>query len=66
LVNALLFACLAIGTLWTVFGFKNILIGLWMLQGVPDGLARVSGFAKAADDGDVPSGQFGEHSHSVR
>ena len=37
-----------------------------MLQGVPDGLARVSGFAKAADDRDVPSGQFGDHSHSVQ
>jgi membrane glycosyltransferase len=42
-----LFAAAAIGAPWTVLGFWNALLGLWLLHGVRDGLGRVAPFAAA-------------------
>ena len=49
LVDALMFVCFLIGTPWTVLGFWNASLGLWLLHGVRDGLARVAPFAAAGD-----------------
>ncbi|WP_186419581.1 glucans biosynthesis glucosyltransferase MdoH [Bosea sp. CS1GBMeth4] len=37
------------GAPWTVLGFWNAAIGLWLLHGVTDGLDRVAPFATAGD-----------------
>ena len=37
------------GAPWTVLGFWNAAIGLWLLHGVKDGLSRVAPFASAGD-----------------
>ncbi|MEM7524827.1 MAG: glucans biosynthesis glucosyltransferase MdoH [Pseudomonadota bacterium] len=48
-----IFVCFLIGAPWTVMGFWNAVIGLWLLHGAKDGLAETSPFAAAAD-GDAP------------
>ena len=45
LVDAALFVCFLIATPWTVLGFWNAVIGLWLLHGRADGLAQVAPFA---------------------
>ena len=42
LVDVILFVCFAFGTPWTVLGFWNALIGLWLLH-VPQEPDRRSG-----------------------
>jgi membrane glycosyltransferase len=51
-VDVALFACFLIATPWTVLGFWNALIGLWLLHARPDGAAEVAPFAGAGDNGD--------------
>ena len=50
-VDAILFVCFAFGTPWTVLGFWNALIGVWLLHFRKDPLAEVAPYAAA---GDVP------------
>ena len=50
IVDRIMFACFAIGTPWTVLGFWNSLIGLWLLHYHPDPLAEVAPYAKAGDE----------------
>ncbi|MGE0849426.1 MAG: glucans biosynthesis glucosyltransferase MdoH [Hyphomicrobiaceae bacterium] len=50
MVDAILFLCFAAGTPWTVLGFWNALIGLWLLHFRKDALARVAPFAHAGDE----------------
>jgi membrane glycosyltransferase len=52
LVDAALFACFLIATPWTVLGFWNAVIGLWLLHGRGDGMKEVAPFAAAADAGE--------------
>jgi membrane glycosyltransferase len=47
-----IFVAFLFGAPWTVLGFWNAVLGLWLLHGVGDGLARVAPFAAA---GDVPT-----------
>ncbi len=49
-VDAVLFVCFAFGTPWTVLGFWNALIGLWVLHVRKDVLAEVAPYAAAGDD----------------
>ena len=49
-VDAILFLCFAAGTPWTVLGFWNALIGLWLLHFRKDALAQVAPFAHAGDE----------------
>jgi membrane glycosyltransferase len=49
LVDVILFAAFAVGTPWTVLGFWNALIGLWLLHFRKDPLAGVAPFAAAGD-----------------
>lgn len=48
-VDMVLLACLAVAAPWTVLGFWNAAIGLWLLHGTRDGIARVAPFARAGD-----------------
>ncbi|MEM7544281.1 MAG: glucans biosynthesis glucosyltransferase MdoH [Pseudomonadota bacterium] len=48
-----IFTCFLIGAPWTVMGFWNAIIGLWLLHGAKDGLAQTSPFMSAADE-DAP------------
>ena len=48
LTDMVILAAFAFGTPWTVLGFWNAAIGLWLLHGVKDGLAQVAPFADAA------------------
>src|ERR1700741_3579730 len=52
-VDVVLFACFAAGTPWTVLGFWNALIGLWLLHFRKDAVAAVAPYA-AAGDAPVP------------
>ena len=54
-VDTVLFMAFAIGSPWTVVGFWNAVIGLWLLHGVKDPMQRVAPFAAAADS-DTPIG----------
>jgi membrane glycosyltransferase len=47
-VDVVLFACFLLATPWTVLGFWNAVIGLWLLHGARDGLADVAPFATGA------------------
>jgi membrane glycosyltransferase len=47
IVDAVLMVAFAIGSPWTVLGFWNAVIGLWLLHGVKDPMARVAPFAAA-------------------
>ena len=49
LVDVVLFLCFAAGTPWTVLGFWNALIGLWLLHFHKNSLAEVAPYAAAAD-----------------
>ncbi len=53
LVDVVMFICFMIGTPWTVLGFWNAVIGLWLLHGHKDPMAAVAPFA-AAGDSDTP------------
>ena len=48
-VDVVLFICFAAGTPWTVLGFWNALIGLWLLHFRKDALAEVAPYAAAGD-----------------
>jgi membrane glycosyltransferase len=48
-VDVILFICFAAGTPWTVLGFWNALIGLWLLHVRGDGMAQVAPYASAGD-----------------
>ena len=48
--DVVIFVCLGVGLPWSVLGFWNALIGLWLLHGVRDGMDRVAPFARAGDD----------------
>jgi len=50
-VDMVLFACFAFGTPWTVVGFWNALIGLWLLHFRKDAWEDVAPYAAAGDDG---------------
>ncbi|MFN3744756.1 MAG: glucans biosynthesis glucosyltransferase MdoH [Hyphomicrobiaceae bacterium] len=52
LVDMIMFACFAIGTPWTVVGFWNSVIGLWLLHFHKDPMGAVAPYARA---GDVPT-----------
>lgn len=52
-VDAILMLCFIVGVPWTVLGFWNSVIGLWLLHGGRDAMDRVAPFAKAGD-ADVP------------
>ncbi|KAB2919464.1 MAG: glucans biosynthesis glucosyltransferase MdoH [Hyphomicrobiaceae bacterium] len=49
-VDAILFVCFAFGTPWTVLGFWNALIGLWVLHVRKDVTAEVAPYAAAGDE----------------
>ncbi|MDU0338902.1 glucans biosynthesis glucosyltransferase MdoH [Bosea rubneri] len=49
LVDIVIFVAFLLGAPWTVLGFWNAAIGLWLLHGVEDGLERVAPFAAAGD-----------------
>jgi membrane glycosyltransferase len=49
-VDVILFLCFAAGTPWTVLGFWNALIGLWLLHFHKDPMAEVAPYAAAGDD----------------
>jgi len=49
IVDEILFVCFLIATPWTVLGFWNAALGLWLLHGRSDGLREVAPFAAAAD-----------------
>lgn len=53
LADGVIFTAFIFGAPWTVLGFWNAVIGLWLLHGVKDGLERVAPFA-AAGDGEAP------------
>jgi membrane glycosyltransferase len=48
-VDVVLFVCFALGTPWTVLGFWNALIGLWLLHFRGDAMAQVAPYAPAGD-----------------
>ena len=48
-VDVILFACFAFGTPWTVLGFWNSLIGLWLMHFGKDVMAEVAPYAAAGD-----------------
>jgi len=49
LLDYVLMACFAIGTPWTVLGFWNAVIGLWLLHVHKDPAGEVAPFAAAGD-----------------
>ena len=52
-IDVVIFIAFAFGAPWTVLGFWNAAIGLWLLHGVKDGVRRVAPFA-ADGEGDAP------------
>ena len=48
-VDVVLFVCFAFGTPWTVLGFWNSLIGLWLLHFRKDAIAEVAPYSAAGD-----------------
>jgi membrane glycosyltransferase len=52
IVDVVLFACFLVATPWTVLGFWNAALGLWLLHGRADGVAAVAPFAGAAHSAD--------------
>lgn len=51
-VDIIMFICFAFGTPWTVVGFWNSVIGLWLLHSHKDPMGAVAPYASA---GDVPT-----------
>ena len=49
-VDIVLFVCFVFGTPWTVLGFWNSLIGLWLLHVRKGAMAEVAPYAPAGDD----------------
>ena len=49
-VDTILFLCFAAGTPWTVLGFWNALIGLWLLHLRKDSWSEVAPYAAAGDE----------------
>lgn len=47
--DIVIFVAFLFGAPWTVLGFWNAVLGLWLLHGVGDGLERVAPFAEAGD-----------------
>ncbi len=52
-VDVVMYVCFLLGTPWSVLGFWNALIGLWLLHGIKDPIAAVAPYA-AAGDANVP------------
>ncbi len=50
-IDLVIFGCFLVAAPWSVLGFWNAVIGLWLLHGVKDGVERVAPYAAA---GDVP------------
>ncbi len=48
-VDVILLIAFAFGSPWTVVGFWNSAVGLWLLHGVADPIAKVAPFAAAGD-----------------
>jgi len=48
-VDTALLIAFAVGSPWTVLGFWNSVIGLWLLHGVRDPLAKVAPYARSGD-----------------
>lgn len=48
-IGAIMFACFAVGTPWTVLGFWNAVIGLWLLHGSKNAVAEVAPFMAAGE-----------------
>ena len=48
-IDVIIFVAFAFGAPWTVLGFWNAVIGLWLLHGVRDGVKRVAPFAAAGN-----------------
>ena len=51
-IDVVIFVAFAFGAPWTVLGFWNAVIGLWLLHGVKDGVERVAPFAAAGHSND--------------
>jgi len=49
LVDVILLVCFLVATPWTVLGFWNAVLGLWLLHGRRDGLDQVAPFAVAGN-----------------
>ena len=49
IVGWVMFLCFAVGTPWTVLGFWNAVIGLWLLHGGRDAQAEVAPYTAAGD-----------------
>ena len=49
LVDWVLFICFGLGTPWSVLGFWNAVIGLWLLHGARDPLGQVAPFLVAGE-----------------
>ncbi len=49
IVGWVIFLCFAVGTPWTVLGFWNAVIGLWLLHGGRDAQAEVAPYMAAGD-----------------
>ena len=47
--DGVIFICFGIGLPWSVLGFWNALIGLWLLHGKQDGMDQVAPFARAGN-----------------
>jgi membrane glycosyltransferase len=50
-ISGLMLLAFLVAAPWSVLGFWNAVIGLWLLHGTRDGLARVAPFAAAAGPG---------------
>ncbi len=48
-VDCVLFGCFVLGTPWSVLGFWNAVIGLWLLHGVRDPIGEVAPFMAAGE-----------------
>lgn len=51
LLDAVFLLCALVGVPWTVMGFWNAMIGLWLLHGKRDGLNAVAPYWAQAEDG---------------
>ena len=51
IIDTVLLACFALGSPWTVLGFWNAVIGLWLLAGREKSLASVAPFLLAGNNG---------------
>ncbi|MGL5361658.1 MAG: glucans biosynthesis glucosyltransferase MdoH [Bosea sp. (in: a-proteobacteria)] len=49
IADIVIFVAFMFGAPWTVLGFWNAVLGLWLLHGVKDGLQRVAPFAAAGE-----------------